>query len=107
MSPAGAIEVAVGEGRVVVVLTGEIDSALRGEASTAMAAALAAGLPVLVDATDVTFLDSSGVAFLLQLRRAAAEAGQEVSLRDPGRTVADVLRLVGMGHALRAEVPDA
>lgn len=105
-SPAGAIEVAIGGDRVVIVLTGEIDAALRDDASTAMVAALTAGLPVLVDATGVTFLDSSGIAFLLQLHRAAAEADLEVTLRDPGRTVVDMLRLVGMGPALRLEAPD-
>src|SRR3954470_8216468 len=104
--PAGAIHVAIGDGRVVVTLTGEVDAALRSDASRARAATLAAGLPVLVDATDVTFLDSSGVAFLLQLHRAAAEADLEVRLRDPGQTVVDVLRLVGMAHALRVEAPD-
>lgn len=90
------------EGRAVVCLVGEIDASLRESASASMGIALMSGLPLLVDATEATFVDSSGVAFVLQLHLAASEAGVPLTLRDPHRVLRDVLDMVGLGAA----VPD-
>ncbi len=99
--PAGSIHVEPADGRTVIRLVGEIDAALRDQASAGMAAALVAGLPVLLDATRATFVDSSGIAFVLQLNLAASEAGLPVRLLDPRRVLADVLAVVG------AAIPEA
>ena len=79
----------------VVRMWGEIDAALRSEASAALAGALERDLPVVVDATRVDFIDSAGVAFLVQLCALGRDEGLAVSLRNPPQVVADVLRLVG------------
>lgn len=97
---AGAIRVEAQGCSTVVVLVGEIDAARRDEASASMAQALVAGSPVVVDTTLATFIDSSGLAFVLQLSRAAAEAGIPVTLRDPHRVLTDVLELIGLGGEL-------
>ncbi|AEE47817.1 STAS domain-containing protein [Cellulomonas fimi] len=102
---AGTIRVEEQDGRSVVVLVGEIDAALRDEASATMGRALISGAPVVVDTTSATFIDSSGIAFVLQLHLAAREAGIPVSLRDPHRVLRDVLEMIGMGDELPAEVP--
>ena len=65
-----------------------------------MARALVTGLPVIVDTTLTTFIDSTGLAFVLQLSRAASEAGIGVSLRDPHRVLFDVLDMIGLGGEL-------
>ncbi len=97
MAPNG-IEVVVVDGSAWVRLHGEIDVALRDQASESMAAALSAPGPVVVDATDVTFIDSSGAAFVLQLCLAARESGQHVTLRDPQRVVLDILQMLGVAE---------
>ncbi|WP_309133989.1 STAS domain-containing protein [Cellulomonas sp.] len=94
--PVHAIRVEPEDGRAVVRLVGEIDAALRAEASASMGMALMSGLPVVIDATDATFVDSSGVAFVLQLHLAASEAGIPVTLRDPHRVLREVLDMVGL-----------
>lgn len=96
LEPAGQILVEAAPTRTIVRLVGEIDAALRDEASASMAAALVAGLPVLLDATGATFVDSSGVAFVVQLHLAAGQAGLEVRLLDPKRVLVDVLSVVGV-----------
>ncbi|WP_231496023.1 STAS domain-containing protein [Cellulomonas sp. HZM] len=92
----------VAEGEVTVVrMSGEIDAALRAEASACMALALAGDQPVVVDASEATFIDSSGIAFVMQLHHAASESGIEVTLRDPQRVVRTVLEVVGYSDQLR------
>ena len=97
---AGTIRVEPQDGRTVIILVGEIDAALRSEASACMATALVTGLPVVVDSTRTTFIDSSGIAFVLQLHLAASEAGIALTLRDPHRVLHDVLDMIGMGGQL-------
>jgi len=89
------------DGSTVVRLVGEIDADLRTQASDCMGIALMHGLPIVVDAEEATFVDSAGVAFVLQLYMAAREAGIPVTLRDSHRALRDVLALVrtGNGHA--------
>jgi len=95
-APVGGIEVAAAHGRTVVRMWGEVDGALRAEASSSMAQALASTAPILVDATDVTFIDSSGLAFVLQLHLAAGEGDQGLTLLDPHQQVLEKLEILGM-----------
>jgi len=83
----------------VVTLWDEVDAALREPASEAMAllATRGIGTPVIIDANDVTFIDSSGVAFILQVYVLGQETGTPVSLRDPSEAVTEVLDMVGIG----------
>ncbi|MET0788121.1 MAG: STAS domain-containing protein [Cellulomonas sp.] len=101
---AGTIRVDVDENRTVIVLVGEIDAALRDEASACMGVALVTGRPVVIDSTHATFIDSSGVAFVLQLHLAASEAQIPVTLRDPHRVLRDVLDMVGLSGELPSAV---
>lgn len=75
-----------------VILWGEIDSALRNQASAALAGAFQRDLPVAVDVSRVTFIDSAGIAFLVQLCRLGRDEGLKVSVHGPPREVRDVLR---------------
>lgn len=99
-SPIGGIDVTSAHGRTLVRLWGDIDGALRAEASTSMARALASTAPIVVDATDVRLIDPSGLAFVLQLHLAATETGQRVALRDPHRRVVDKLEILGLAGEL-------
>lgn len=63
----GSVHLIVGATWTRIVLSGEIDANLTAEFNEAMTDAEAAGLPIEVDAHHVTFMDSSGVAFLARL----------------------------------------
>lgn len=102
-TPAGGIGVTSEGGRTVVRLRGEVDAALRTEASLSMAEALASTAPIVVDTEAVTFIDSSGLAFILQLHLAATETGQALTLRDPHREVLAKLEMLGMAGELDLE----
>jgi anti-sigma B factor antagonist len=94
-TPTG-ITVSHEDGTILVRLRGEIDATQRDEASHAMVAVLGADGPVTIDTSAVTFIDSSGLAFLLQLHGVLTEASRPVILRDPSGSVLDVLALVGL-----------
>jgi len=91
----------------VVRMWGEIDAALRSEASAALVGALERDLPVVVDATRVDFIDSAGVAFLVQLCALGRDEGLQVSLRNPPEVVGEVLRLVGADAHITHDSADA
>ena len=57
----GTVHVLATAEAVRITLTGEIDADLGEELDAAARAAHAHGLPVQVDATEVTFIDSTGV----------------------------------------------
>lgn len=63
----GSVHLIVGATWTRIVLSGEIDANLTTDFNEAMADAEAAALPIEVDAHHVTFMDSSGVAFLARL----------------------------------------
>nr|WP_279589719.1 STAS domain-containing protein [Cellulomonas uda] len=100
---AGEIRVEAEPGLTVVRMVGEVDVALREQASSSMVAALTSDFPIVIDASEVTFIDSSGLAFVMQLLRAARESGLALSLRDPSRAVRDVLEIVGAASLLPAD----
>ncbi|WP_166848566.1 STAS domain-containing protein [Isoptericola sp. BMS4] len=78
----------------VVDMWGEIDISLRNEAGAALAQAFERDLPVVVDTSHVTFIDSAGVAFLIQLCRIGRDEGLHVSVHRPPPAVRDVLHLL-------------
>jgi anti-anti-sigma factor len=66
-SEPGAVQVLVGEDRVRIVLSGDVDSDLGDDLVEAATEAERHDLPIEVDAHHVTFMDSAGVAFLARL----------------------------------------
>ncbi len=58
---------------VLVTLAGEVDTDLGPEFERCVDEALAARRPVVVDATDVTFMDSTGLGFLARLASRSGE----------------------------------
>ena len=59
---------------------------------------------MVIDSTLATFIDSSGIAFVLQLHLAASEARIPVTLLDPHRVLRDVLDMVGLSGELPASL---
>ncbi|WP_460757359.1 STAS domain-containing protein [Myceligenerans cantabricum] len=89
----------------ILTLWGEVDAQLREAASQAMAslASRPDPAPVIVDARDVTFIDSSGVAFIVQVFVLGEETGSTVTLREPSPEVVRVLDMVGISERLPTE----
>ncbi|MFS0699547.1 STAS domain-containing protein [Cellulomonas sp. 179-A 4D5 NHS] len=63
-APIGMVQVAVGPDAVLVTLTGEIDTELAEDLDDAARMVRELGLPVMVDALGVTFIDSNGARFM-------------------------------------------
>lgn len=102
-SPDGAITVAAeGEGSLVRLI-GEVDGSLRDAASSSMVQVIARGGPVVIDTSAVTFIDSTGLAFLVQLYRLGEETGQKCFLRDPAPTVLQLLTVLGLADRMPLE----
>lgn len=77
----GSVHVLLGDRKTRVVLVGEIDAELGPDLVEAAADAEGAGRPVEVDVQHVTFMDSTGVAFLARL--ASRISGTLVVIRPP------------------------
>ncbi|MEG3616269.1 STAS domain-containing protein [Isoptericola haloaureus] len=92
-----SIHVIVGTSRARVVLSGEIDAEVSSELGDAISDAEASGLPVEIDAHHVTFMDSSGVAFLARL---ASRSPHTVRILRAPPTVRFLLEVTRIGELL-------
>lgn len=90
-----------GDGRVVVALQGQVDLATAPQLAQAVAGATKQGDAVVVDLTDVDFLDSAGVRALVESAQAAASAGVAVTVTGASGWVARVLEITGVAEFLR------
>jgi anti-anti-sigma factor len=100
----GGIEVADDDATALVRLWGDVDASLRDQASAAMVELLRRGGPYVVDVAELTFIDSSGIAFILQLHRLATDEGSTAVLRDPTGLVTDMLELIGLSGTIPCEI---
>ncbi|MHA7134786.1 STAS domain-containing protein [Oerskovia turbata] len=92
-----SVHVIVGATRARIVLSGEIDADLGADLLDATADAEATGLPVEIDAHHVTFMDSSGVAFLARL---ATRGPHRVRVLRAPPTVRFLLEVTRIGDML-------
>jgi anti-sigma B factor antagonist len=84
-------------GRTTLLISGELDVATAAELRGAGEQAIAAGSQTLVlDLSDVTFLDSSGLGALIAIRNASLAAGCALVLLHPSDRVNKVLELSGL-----------
>jgi anti-sigma B factor antagonist len=85
-------------GQVVVVVVGDIDVLSAGVLREALAKAVrSAGTgAIVVDLSDVGFMDSSGVQALLDGYHSAMVAGGTLSVRGASGTAERVLNIVGL-----------
>ena len=76
-----------------ITVTGEVDLKNSGELRKALLAALAAGLPVTVELSQVAYIDSSGIAALVEAYQTARRQGLAFTLADVSPAVLRVLKL--------------
>lgn len=86
-------EVKETEQHSVVLLTGEIDLSSSPEARKVILGAFAAGRPVLVDLSAVEYIDSSGVASLVEGYQKARTQDQGFALVGVSQAAMNVLQL--------------
>lgn len=98
-----------GEGRHVVTVRGELDLAAADRLWKELEPLITPGALVVLDGTDMTFLDSSGLRVLLQAAKRATAATAAFRLVAPQPAVQRVLELAGTGDflATRADLPSA
>ena len=66
------------QGKLVVALAGEIDLEQSPAVRSLLLGAVARGKDLLVDLSAVTYIDSSGIASLIEALQAAKEGGREL-----------------------------
>lgn len=64
----------------VITVSGELDIHTAPDLTEVLSPAIAAGQPVIVDLTDVTFMDSSGLSVFVTALKRAREAGTTLVL---------------------------
>jgi anti-sigma B factor antagonist len=112
------------DGRVVVVLRGELDVTEAASVAAALTEVAARERQIIVDLAGLEFIDSSGLAALVRVRKHARHAGGDLLLAAPQQQVLRVLavtRLIEVfsvhacvedaagsaGHSGRASAPAA
>ena len=86
--------------RARVTAAGEVDLATAPQMDAAVQAQIDRGLRVDLDLSGVTFIDSTGLATLLRLHRAAESAGSRVQLVQTSSPVHKLLTLTGLDQVL-------
>jgi anti-sigma B factor antagonist len=91
------------DGVTVVHVAGEVDIETAPRMRAALAAAVDAGLPVVVDLGGVTFIDSFGFGVLAAAHQHGARAGTPVLLRAVSHRIRHLLDLLGLDAVLTIE----
>lgn len=86
-----------GDGHPLLVLVGEFDlSSVEALEEAARSALGSSPSRIVLDASGVTFLNSSILGALLRIQRRAADQGTGFALQDPSSLVQRLLRLSGL-----------
>jgi anti-sigma B factor antagonist len=83
-------------GAMVVAFEGDVDLQSSPEARKVLLEAVGKGMPILVDLSEVGYIDSSGVASLVESFQAARKSGQSlilISVSDGAKRVLQLARL--------------
>ncbi|MEQ8504672.1 MAG: STAS domain-containing protein [Rhodospirillales bacterium] len=80
-------------GSVVVAFEGDVDLQTSPAAREALLAAVSQGKPVVVDLSSVGYIDSSGVASLVEALQGAKKGGQNLALAAVSEGALRVLKL--------------
>jgi anti-sigma B factor antagonist len=81
------------DGQVVAVLRGELDVAAAAQVAASLAMVAAGGRNVIVDLEGLEFIDSSGLAALVNARQHARRAGSDLLMAAPQQQVLRMLAI--------------
>ena len=84
------------DGRLVALLSGELDTAATVETETALKPLFESqGRDLVLDCTELEFIASSGLRLLMNLLKKAKANGERVILKNVNEVIRDVLELTG------------
>jgi anti-sigma B factor antagonist len=94
---------------IVVALSGDVDLQSSPAARTTLLAAVGRGRPIFVDLSDVTYIDSSGIASLVEALQDARKRGCSFALVAVSEAAHRVLQLARLDKvfAIHASLADA
>jgi anti-sigma B factor antagonist len=85
----------------VLAVSGELDLAAASSLEEELGQALESGSKVIViDVTDLDFIDSTGLSVLVRAHQRAQETGLQLGLVNPGAQVERLLSLTGLAQRL-------
>ncbi|MBW0118385.1 anti-sigma factor antagonist [Pseudonocardia sp. KRD-169] len=88
-------------GFVVVHVRGEVDALTVDRLGDAVTTALGGGRPVVIDLTDVRFLDSAGLATLVRVTQESEDRGEPLRIAvDENRPVVRPIEITGLEGVL-------
>ena len=90
--------------RSIVHVTGEIDLITRDTLVSMLNEAASGGRNVTLDLSRTTYMDSTGLNVLLELRHSQIAAGLDLVLRNPSDPVLRTLRYAGLDEVFTIEV---
>ena len=84
------------DGRLVAILSGELDTAAARETELALQPLLKSeGKPVVIDCTSLEYISSSGLRILLGILKQSKACGSSVTLKNVNDVIREVLELTG------------
>lgn len=86
--------------QTLIRLGGEVDQALAGCLEFVREQAIQRGMPVRIDVSAVTFMDSTGLALMVRVIAAERAHGRRVIVEGVSGQVDDLLRISGVGSLL-------
>lgn len=92
------------DGRLVAVLSGELDTAAAVETEAALRPLFESqGKDLVLDCTELEYIASSGLRILMNLVKKAKAGGETVILKNVNDVIRDVLELTGFIHLFEYE----
>ena len=92
------------DGRLVAVLSGELDTAAAVETEAALRPLFESqGKDLVLDCTELEYIASSGLRILMNLVKKAKAGGETVILKNVNDVIRDVLDLTGFIHLFEYE----
>lgn len=90
-----------GSDRYLITVTGEVDLATSPELDTAIIAAIdAAAASVVIDLSDVSFMDSSGLGVIVRALKRCREAENDLDLVITNERVLKVFGITGLDQVI-------
>jgi anti-sigma B factor antagonist len=100
MAEALTIRVRHQHGHVLVTVAGEVDISTVGELRKCLAGLAAAGVPLIADLDQVTFIDATGLGALVGAARRAAAHGSSLHVVCSRPQTRNLLHLTGLDRRL-------
>ena len=90
-----------GSDRYLITVSGEVDLATSPELDVAIIAAIDSGTPsVVIDLTDVSFMDSSGLGVIVRALKRCREAENDLDLVITNKRVLKVFGITGLDQVI-------